>query len=723
MPQVFLSYRRQDNDHALSIYLWLIKRYGRESVFWDRKDIDAGRDFTEVIADGLDKSAVLIALIGKEWLGVPDDTGQRKIDSPDDWVRREVEGALERALVVLPVLGIQAGMPAADTLPKSLEPFSRLQALSMADMRFYPLLAEKLADVGFQEDRGAAPPAAESRVRLWAGTLLQRQAERLQIRAKELIREGKTERALEELNEGIALMMALLDFVPGEESLEVQLGYIYGAMAQEFEATGNPEMAGRYRDLQLGIFQRVESGDPSAIKGIGEVYAGRGDYQRAIECYRAALRIEPGYQYAWHDLFVAYLRLAERGEIHADEMRAALQKVRETSAGPEPGTQVPGLDLAYLDSLDAHLRHWEQRAREAPKQVGADMATYLERSRQELEAGNYDAAENTLSKMIELMPGLGPAYHARGAVRLVKGDYRGAAADFSAAIQRGIDQPEEWFRLGKARELAGEPQLAEQSLDRAIDAGCAEADAWYWRGRARLDQQNLLAAETDFGEALQRGYDDPEVYFQRGHVRMAQANLDGAAEDFTSAIAQGYTSPLVYYFRAKVGQFQGEHARVLEDCSAAIAGGLHYGEVHQMRAYAAIRLQQLESAEADYAKAVELEPSYPFAFAGRGDLHLARADYESAIECYRSAVRSDVAAKWGHKTRWRYALGLALLLYGQSEDALAAYSEAAAEFNPFETAIAIRELNQWTKERPVDTAVLARVRQVLGMEHVNSAGG
>ena len=42
MPQVFLSYRRRDNDHALSIYLWLIKRYGRESVFWDRKDIDVG---------------------------------------------------------------------------------------------------------------------------------------------------------------------------------------------------------------------------------------------------------------------------------------------------------------------------------------------------------------------------------------------------------------------------------------------------------------------------------------------------------------------------------------------------------------------------------------------------------------------------------------------------------------------------------------------------------
>ena len=81
MPHVFLSYRRRDNDHALSIYLWLIKRYGRESVFWDRKDIDAGRDFSEVITQGIDKCALFMALIGPEWLGEADAKGRRKIDS------------------------------------------------------------------------------------------------------------------------------------------------------------------------------------------------------------------------------------------------------------------------------------------------------------------------------------------------------------------------------------------------------------------------------------------------------------------------------------------------------------------------------------------------------------------------------------------------------------------------------------------------------------------
>ena len=103
MSQVFLSYRRRDNDYALSIYLWLIKRYGRESVFWDRKDIDAGRDFSEVIKQGIEKSAALIALIGPGWLGGPDGEGRRKIDSDEDWVRKEINAALNHGILILPV--------------------------------------------------------------------------------------------------------------------------------------------------------------------------------------------------------------------------------------------------------------------------------------------------------------------------------------------------------------------------------------------------------------------------------------------------------------------------------------------------------------------------------------------------------------------------------------------------------------------------------------------
>jgi hypothetical protein len=81
MPEIFLSYRRQDTDHALSLYMWLIKRYGREAVFWDQKNIDAGRDFAEILNRGIKKSVAFIALIGAEWLAA-DSAGHRR--TPQD---------------------------------------------------------------------------------------------------------------------------------------------------------------------------------------------------------------------------------------------------------------------------------------------------------------------------------------------------------------------------------------------------------------------------------------------------------------------------------------------------------------------------------------------------------------------------------------------------------------------------------------------------------------
>jgi tetratricopeptide (TPR) repeat protein len=169
-------------------------------------------------------------------------------------------------------------------------------------------------------------------------------------------------------------MMALLDVLPGEQDLDLQLGYIYGALADEFDAVGNNQMVQRYLDLQLGIFERVKEDLSAAeyftgeaattIKGIG--YHRRGNLELAIEYYRRALEIEPGYHYAWHDLFGAYVAMAERGRIDLDAIKSALQKTRETSAGPQPGTQVPGLDLEYLQSLEARLRHWEKKAAQHP---------------------------------------------------------------------------------------------------------------------------------------------------------------------------------------------------------------------------------------------------------------------------------------------------------------------------------------------------------------------
>jgi hypothetical protein len=79
---------------------------------------------------------VLLALIGEEWLSITDREGQRRLDDPDDYVRLEIEAAMEREVRVIPILVEGATMPLAEELPPSLARLVRRQALELSPSRF-----------------------------------------------------------------------------------------------------------------------------------------------------------------------------------------------------------------------------------------------------------------------------------------------------------------------------------------------------------------------------------------------------------------------------------------------------------------------------------------------------------------------------------------------------------------------------------------------------------
>ena len=63
--------------------------------------IEPGLDFAEVIREAVDSCAVLVALIGRQWATLADEEGRRRLDNPDDYVRFEVQTALERGVRVI----------------------------------------------------------------------------------------------------------------------------------------------------------------------------------------------------------------------------------------------------------------------------------------------------------------------------------------------------------------------------------------------------------------------------------------------------------------------------------------------------------------------------------------------------------------------------------------------------------------------------------------------
>lgn len=148
--QIFVNYRTEDEpfgavllDHELSA------RFGSTKVFRASKSIRLGEDFAEVILAAVRHSAALLVLIGPRWLTATDGEGVRRVDKPDDWVRREIAEAFRHKVRVIPIL-LNTSLPRSDDLPADIARLARCQYLrihhrnSRHDVR---RLTEELAEL------------------------------------------------------------------------------------------------------------------------------------------------------------------------------------------------------------------------------------------------------------------------------------------------------------------------------------------------------------------------------------------------------------------------------------------------------------------------------------------------------------------------------------------------------------------------------------------------
>ncbi len=138
MPQqVFISYRRADSEGYVGrLRDQLIAKTGEDILFLDVDDIAPGQDFTQAIDDAISTCKVLVAVIGPQWVDIEDREGNRRLDNPHDFVRLEVATALQRGILVIPVLVQRARMPKADQLPEDLKELSKRNALELSHNRF-----------------------------------------------------------------------------------------------------------------------------------------------------------------------------------------------------------------------------------------------------------------------------------------------------------------------------------------------------------------------------------------------------------------------------------------------------------------------------------------------------------------------------------------------------------------------------------------------------------
>jgi TolB-like protein/tetratricopeptide (TPR) repeat protein len=128
MMDVLISYRRGDDPHAVDrLFETLRRALHPYRIFLDVENIPVGTDFEEHLKRQVSSCSVLLAVMGSRWLDIRGDDGERRLDNPRDFVRIEIETALDRGIPVVPVLLDNTAMPTADQLPGELKALTKRQ--------------------------------------------------------------------------------------------------------------------------------------------------------------------------------------------------------------------------------------------------------------------------------------------------------------------------------------------------------------------------------------------------------------------------------------------------------------------------------------------------------------------------------------------------------------------------------------------------------------------
>jgi predicted GNAT family N-acyltransferase len=128
----YISYRRNRPWQARSLHTEL-KRHNYKSIL-DVGNILVGTRFPQAVEHDIRKSQVVFVVIDKEWVEEKD--GQRPLNNPEDWVRREIELALELEIPIIPLLVENAKMPQQEDLPESLQALTEFQGVQLRNDNF-----------------------------------------------------------------------------------------------------------------------------------------------------------------------------------------------------------------------------------------------------------------------------------------------------------------------------------------------------------------------------------------------------------------------------------------------------------------------------------------------------------------------------------------------------------------------------------------------------------
>lgn len=416
---VFISYRRANLPWALNIFQYLTA-HGYD-VFFDYESIHSG-DFERVILTNIRARAHFLVVLTPSAL--------ERCVNPDDWLRREIETALDKKLNIVPLFleGFNFDAPSisnqligkltllkgynglnipSDYFPEAMERLKTRYLNVPLDSVLHPV-SDEFVKQEVEKQQTAARIATEAKENELKAQELFEQAHKywLDNNLDETIRctteairlnpnfaEAYNRRGAAKLDKQ-DFDNAIKDF---NESIRLKPNFDKPYFNRGTARNNKGDFDGAIEDYTEAI--RLKPDDASAYNARGHIRSNRGDFDEAISDYTDAIRLKP------------------------DDANAYFNRAFSRDKKSE-------FDEAILDYT------------EAIRLGSNDAITYNNRAASHIRKGNYDNAIKDCNEAIHINPDYAIAYRNRGIAWNEKGEELSALVDFKASIKLGDRFPD-----------------------------------------------------------------------------------------------------------------------------------------------------------------------------------------------------------------------------------------------------------------------------------------
>jgi tetratricopeptide (TPR) repeat protein len=442
---VFLSYRRTNFAWALAIFQDLT-HHGFD-VFFDYKGIASGA-FERVIIENIQARAHFLVLLTPSAL--------KRCADPKDWLRREIEKALEtrRNIVPLTLKGFDFGKPSIDRqLTGGLAVLKEYNALSIPREFFWAAM-DRLRNeyLNIPLDAVLHPPSMFAKS---AATEQKTAAEAApEVKPAELTAEEWFERGFdaEDPQEKLHFYSQAIRQKPDWAEAFLNRGVAH-------YQSGNPEGA----ELDYNEVLRLTPDLAEAFINRGNARRAKGDMDGALRDFEEAIRLKPGEPLAFNN-------------------RASALKAN--------------------GDLEGAI--WDYT--EAIRLAGEDAHVFLCNRGNALEdKGDREGALQDYTEAIRLKPDYAVAFSSRGVARKAQGDLDGALRDYSEAIRLKSDDSNVFYNRANARAAKGDMDGALEDYTDAVRLNPEHALAFNNRALARATKGDLEGALEDMAAAARLG--------------------------------------------------------------------------------------------------------------------------------------------------------------------------------------------------------------------------